>query len=190
MLLAILALFAALGTVLNVFGTLIQVNTIFFTAAAAFLAGVVVVSYGMRAGTLYFFVCLALDFLLNPNKMHVFLYLVLAGYILFAEGSYKLLAGKPDSAGKGTGNVPNRKREWIHRGIRLILFSALYVPVMICLPELFLEGTKWSAWTGSTWFIPVVAAVGIPVWIIYDLAYFSAKKWVMLRFGSLFRIKK
>ena len=149
MLLAVLALLAALGAVLNVLGTLISVNTFFFTAAAAFLAGFVVVSYGMRAGTLYFFVCLSLDFLLNPNKLHFFLYAALAGYILLAEGSFRVLehrspAGRRTDTGKSSfapehgspdGDSAKKKMR-LHRGIRLVLFFALYLPVLLWLPVL------------------------------------------------------
>ena len=77
--LAVMAVMAALSTVLTVLGTVISVNTVFFTAAAAFLAGIIVTCYGKRAGVLFFAVCAVLDFLVNPDKLHVILYLCLAG---------------------------------------------------------------------------------------------------------------
>ena len=82
---AILGVLAALSTVLTVLGTVISVNTVFFTAAAAFLLGIVVVRFGMRYGTVFFAVCSVLDFIFNPNKIHLFLYLAFAGYLLFAR---------------------------------------------------------------------------------------------------------
>ena len=48
----ILGMMAALSTVLTVLGTVISVNTVFFTAAAAFLVGIAVISYGMGTGTI------------------------------------------------------------------------------------------------------------------------------------------
>ncbi len=202
MLLAVLALLAALGAVLNVLGTLISVNTFFFTAAAAFLAGFVVVSYGMRAGTLYFFVCLSLDFLLNPNKLHFFLYMALAGYILLAEGSFRVLEHR-SQAGDAARRTETRKSSFVlehgsldggsakkkmrlHRGIRLVLFFALYLPVLLWMPGLLLEGSRWANFLESAWFLPVMAVAGIPLWLVYDLAYFVAKKWFYARFGRLF----
>ena len=77
---AILGVFAALSTVFTVLGTVISVNTVFFTALAAYLLGIIVVRFGIKEGILFYFVCAALDFFVNPNKMHVILYLALAAY--------------------------------------------------------------------------------------------------------------
>ena len=70
---AILGVFAALSTVFTVLGTVISVNTVFFTALAAYLLGIIVVRFGIKEGILFYFVCAALDFFVNPDKMHVIL---------------------------------------------------------------------------------------------------------------------
>ena len=88
---AILGVFAALSTVFTVLGTVISVNTVFFTALAAYLLGIIVVRFGIKEGILFYFVCAALDFFVNPNKMHVILYLALAAYILLSEGIFLLM---------------------------------------------------------------------------------------------------
>ena len=44
---AVLGVMAALSTVLTVLGTVISVNTVFFTAAAAFLTGIALTGWGM-----------------------------------------------------------------------------------------------------------------------------------------------
>ena len=69
---AILGVFAALSTVFTVLGTVISVNTVFFTALAAYLLGIIVVRFGIKEGILFYFVCAALDFFVNPDKMHLF----------------------------------------------------------------------------------------------------------------------
>lgn len=167
---AMLGVMAALSTVLTVLGTVISVNTVFFTAAAAFLAGIAVIFYGMGAATLYFCVCLMLDFLVNPNKFHALLYLALAGYILVSEGSYLRLKKIKSE----------RKREWLHRGIRFLVFEIFYLPLLIWLPELLVSDALWE----KAWFLPVMLPAGILIWIIYDLAYFAAKKWFYERFAK------
>ena len=103
---AILGVFAALSTVFTVLGTVISVNTVFFTALAAYLLGIIVVRFGIKEGILFYFVCAALDFFVNPNKMHVILYLALAAYILLSEV------------------------------IRLVIFLLIYVPMIFFFPKL------------------------------------------------------
>lgn len=167
---AILGVMAALSTVLTVLGTVISVNTIFFTAAAAYLAGIAVILYGMGAGTLFYCVCAALDFVVNPDKLHVFLYLALAGYILVSEGSYRWMKGMP----------PGRKKEWLHRFLRLVIFAVLYSLVVIFLPRLFVSEEILE----RAWFLPVMLSAGVVVWFLYDLGYMEAKKWLHGRFSS------
>lgn len=168
---AVLSVMAALSTVLTVLGTVISVNTVFFTAAAAFLVGISVCSYGMGYGTIFFFVCLALDFFINPNKLHVLLYLVLAGYILLSEGTYLLLGRMKDGKGK----------EWLHRGIRLVIFEVLYLPVLIFIPKLFASDTMLA----KPWFMLVMIPGGVLVWFIYELAYFVVKKMFREKFARV-----
>ena len=47
---AVLAMMAALSMVLILLGTVIPVNTLFFTAAAAYMTGIAVVLYGKVQG--------------------------------------------------------------------------------------------------------------------------------------------
>jgi len=166
---AMLAVMAALSTVLTVLGTVISVNTIFFTAAAAFLVGIVVVLYGMRAGCLYFCVCLALDFLINPNKLHGFLYLALAGYILISECSYRVI-----------------KKEKKHKFLRFFVFEVCYVPLVLFVPGLFVSNSLYK----NSWFLPVMLVAGVVAWLVYDLAYTAAKKWFYAKFGAFFDVVK
>lgn len=164
---------AALSTVLTVLGTVISVNTVFFTSAAAFLVGIAVIFYGMGAGGLFLAACAALDFFVNPNKLHVFLYLALAVYIFVCEGSYQGMKKMPDG----------RKKEWLHRSVRFLVFAVLYALLLTFLPQLLVSDKLLA----RGWFLPVMLAVGAVAWVIYDLAYIEAKKWVLTRLRSLFR---
>ncbi len=168
---AVLSVMAALSTVLTVLGTVISVNTVFFTSAAAFLVGIAVISYGMVYGTIFFFVCMALDFFVNPNKLHVVLYAALAGYILLSEGTYLLLARMKDGKGK----------EWLHRGIRFVIFEALYLPFLIFLPKLFVSDTMLA----KPWFMLVMIPGGVVVWFLYELAYFVVKRMFREKFARI-----
>lgn len=169
---AMLGVMAALSTVLTVLGTLISVNTVFFTAAAAFLVGIVVVSYGFSYGTCFFLVCSALDFFINPNKLHVFLYLALGGYILLAEGSFKIMEKR----------LQGRTLNYGHRFLRFIIFELMYVPVLLLVPQLLVAHTLLE----KTWFLPAMLGLGIVAWLIYDWAYACGKATVYRYFKKAF----
>lgn len=166
---ALLGVMAAIATVFLLLGTIIPVNTLFFTAAAAFLAGMAVVMFGGRLGFAFYAACGVLDFLLNPNKLHVFLYLMLAGYTLWSEIIWKGMEKMSISPPMG------RKQEWIHRGIRFILFLVLYLPLLFFVPELLVSADIAK----HRWFYVIMIACGLVAWIIYDLAYIICKRFLL-----------
>ena len=173
---ATLSVLAAISTILLVLGTLIAVNTIFFTALAAFIVGIVVVKYGFGAGCMLFIGCSLLDFLLNPDKLHVFLYLAMGGFTLLSEGSYKLAEKR----------IPEqKKRNLIHLLCRVIIFAAGYVPVVIFFPRLFVEKTALDNISASNLYLPVMIGVGIIAFLVYDLAYLFVKRTYMRMFGRM-----
>lgn len=173
---ATLSVLAAISTILLVLGTLISINTIFFTALAAFIVGIVVVRYGFGAGVMLFIGCSLLDFLLNPDKFHVLLYLAMAGFTLLAEGSYKLLEK----------SIPDpKKRNLIHLICRFLVFTAGYVPIIVFLPRLFLERTAIEHFYTTDWYMWAIIAVGIIGFIVYDLAYLFVKKTYMGLFNQM-----
>ncbi len=165
-----LGVLAALSTVLTVLGTVISVNTVFFTAAAAFLSGIVVIRFGMGYGTVFFAVCATLDFIFNPNKLHLFLYLAFAGYLLLSEGSYRLLQKQE-----------GKKRERIHLGLRLFFFLAFYIPILLFVPQLLIGKNL----TKNNAFYIVMMIVGVAAWVVYDLAYRSFKIFFYRRFHGV-----
>lgn len=166
---AVLGVMAALSTVLMILGTMISVNTLFFTAMASFFVGIIRNRYGSGYGVFFYAVCAALDFLCNPNPLHVFLYLILAGYILLSEILYKVLP------------LYGRKKDWIHRGVRLALFAVCYVPLVVWMPQLILSEKLIQ----MEWFLVAAFAFGLVVWIVYDIAYVAFKSLFFERFRRL-----
>lgn len=166
---ALLGVMAAVATVFLLLGTIIPVNTLFFTSASAFLAGVAVVMFGGRLGFAFYAACGGLDFLLNPNKLHVFLYLMLAGYTLLSEIIWKGMEKMSISHPMG------RKQEWIHRGIRFMLFLVLYIPLLLFVPELLASADIAE----HRWFFVIMMVGGLIAWIIYDLAYVICKRFLL-----------
>lgn len=164
-----LGVLAALSTILVVLGTVISVNTVFFTAVAAFLVGIVVTRYGVGYSAVFFAVCAVLDFIFNPNKLHIFLYIGFAGYLLLSEGTYRILPGKA-----------GQKKERIHQGLRFILFEALYVPLLLFVPQLLISDNIMK----MTGFYPIMMVAGLVGWLVYDLAYATFKRVFFQRFGK------
>ena len=156
---AILGVFAALSTVFTVLGTVISVNTVFFTALAAYLLGIIVVRFGIKEGILFYFVCAALDFFVNPDKMHVILYLALAAYILLSEGIFLLMQKK-------------NPKEWVHCVIRLVIF-------------LFPKLLFGDAMQKMTAFYPLLIPAGVIGWLVYDVAYRVFKRIFYERFHTI-----
>lgn len=165
-----MAVLAALSTVLTVLGTIISVNTVFFTAAAAFLAGIVLTRYGTGAGMIFYIVCATLDFLVNPDKFHVLLYLCLAGYIVLSELTFRLLPIKND-----------KKKEGVHRGIRFVIFALIYLPLIFFVPRLFVSESILE----ESWLMPVLLLGGVVGWFLYDIAYGAFKKMFAQHMGKL-----
>lgn len=172
---ALLGVMAAISTVFLLLGTVIPVNTVFFTSAAAFLAGISLVLYGPGYGFAFYAACSALDFMLNPMPLHVFLYLVLAGYTLFAELTWRWL-GKM---------APGKKKDWLHRGIRFALFLILYVPLIWFAPGLFISVDRID----FAWYFPLLAA-GIIGWVVFDFAYALCKRFIWKHFQSIWKEKE
>ena len=174
---ATLGVMAAISAILLVLGTLISINTVFFTALAAFLVGISVVKYGFGAGLMLFLGCSVLDLVLNPDKFHVLLYLAMAGFILFSEGSYKLLEKRIADPGKC-----NK----IHLICRIAVFFIVYMPLAIWVPRLFLTETAVANLYGNEWIYWALPGVGVVAFVIYDLAYLFVKRTYM----HLFNIRR
>ena len=167
---ATLGVMAAISTILLILGTLISINTVFFTAMAAFLVGIVVVKYGFGAGLMLFLGCSALDLILNPDKFHVLLYLAMAGFVLLGEGSYKILEKKI---------ADPKKRNLIHLICRIVVFFAAYMPLAIFIPRLFLTNEAWMKFYGQDWIYWALPGVGVVAFVVYDLAYLFVKRTYM-----------
>ncbi len=164
---ATLGVMAAISTILLVLGTLISINTVFFTAIAAFLVGIMVVKYGVGAGLMLFLGSAVLDLVLNPDKFHVLLYVAMGGFILLAEATYKPLEKR----------IPDiRLRNFVHLVIRVVVFFIAYMPIAIFLPRLLLTEEAWARIAGFEWLIYALPGVGVVAFVVFDLAYLFVKK--------------
>lgn len=135
---------------------------------AAYLLGIIVVRFGIKEGILFYFVCAALDFFVNPNKMHVILYLALAAYILLSEGIFFTDAKKESER---MGSLCNK---------------ACDIPFDICSDDiLFPKLLFGDAMQKMTAFYPLLIPAGVIGWLVYDVAYRVFKRIFYERFHTI-----
>ena len=143
----------ALAVLCIVLGGILEFNTLFLLAAASFFVGVMIREGGLAAGLAFYAGTAALGLLLAPQKLYCVTFAAMGGYILGAEGLFRL-AGR---RGKG------RKTFWWIG--KFIVFNLLYLPALFIFPGLFWAfGTRGM---GGGW----GGAVGQILFLIYDRAY-------------------
>lgn len=156
------SMMSALSVVFLLLGTYISVNTLFFTALAAFLIGVSINQYGFRYGGIQFVVCLLLDVILNPDKFHAILYLCLGAYIFLSEVIFQKF-NKIEEPGK------KMRVQW---GIQWVLFNVIYIPLLLFWGQLLFAGNlPGGIALHSVKGKLILWAAGQFGWIVYDKAY-------------------
>ena len=154
------AILLSLTIILLFAGNLIPVNTLFFTAAASFLIGAVVLQSGLGMAVVFFVAALALGFILIPNKLNCLTYGMFALYILASEWVYYFTA----KWNKG------RKKTVFIWSCKYIVFNVLYIPVILFFPKLIMtrsiEGNLFLA----------VLVAGEALVLVFDFAYVAFQK--------------
>ena len=111
--LAVSGLLMALAVVLIILSGVLDFNTLFFLAAAAFFVG-----------------CLLLGFILAPQKLYCITYGMMGVYVLAVEGLWQYL-GRHDRL-KG--------RKLIFHIGKFVVFNLMYLPALILFPGLLFDG--------------------------------------------------
>lgn len=148
------ALIAALSVVFLLLGTFISVNTLVFTALAAYFIGYSVNKYGMKYGGIQWLVCVLLDFFLNPDKLNWLLYLSLGGYIFLSEFIFC----------KWNRIRDEKKKMRLQLIYNWILFNIIYIPLLLFFREALFAGEV----EGGTLIFVLAGQLG---WLVYDKAY-------------------
>ena len=92
---AVSGLLMAFDVVLIILSSVLDFNTLFFLAAAAFLIGVIVREYDLRYGLAFFLGCLILGTLLAPQKLYCITYAMMGIYVLGVEYLWHFLGNHP-----------------------------------------------------------------------------------------------
>ena len=83
-------LILAVTVVCMALGSVIETNTLFLLAAAAFFVGIV--KFGLRTGAAFYLAAILLGFLVTPNKFYVITFAAMGFYILGIEAVWIFLA--------------------------------------------------------------------------------------------------
>lgn len=161
-----LGLLAAVVSLLIIFASLIETNTLFLLAASAYVVGIAIREFGLRLGFGFFAACILLGFLLSPNKLYVLTYAGLSLYIVWREASYWFLS-----------RTQFHKYKSLLIFVKLAFFNLLYIPALFLFPRILFTGTIS---------MPVIFGLfvgGQLGWLIYDKAYdyFQVMVWGKLR---------
>lgn len=157
----------ALAVLAIILSGILEINTLFLLAAAAFLVGIIIRECGIRFGAAFYLAAILLGLMLAPNKLYCITFAALGFYILAVEFLYPFLWKISDE----------KKRRILLWVIKYIVFNAMYLPILIFLPTLlFPSGIQ------GKFFILLIAAGQIVIWI-YDKAYeyFQAHVWGKFR---------
>lgn len=161
---AFLGLLLALAMVAVVLGSVLEMNTLFFLAAASFCTGVAILEVGLVLGSGFFVAGLFLSFLLSPNKLYCLTYGGMSLYLLITAFVKRGMEGWKNEKGKKIATII----------IKFILFNSMYIPIIIFLPELIFPGHTLR----GIMLLGVLVA-GQIVWLLYDYAfnYFAKRHW-------------
>lgn len=128
--LAVSGLLMALSVVMIILSGVLDFNTLFFLAAAAFCVGIMVREYELKTGIVFFAGTLLLGFLLAPQKLYCITFAMMGVYVLFVEGLYRFL-GKHQ-------NIKNLKL--VFGAGKFVIFNIMYLPALFLFPKLLFAG--------------------------------------------------
>lgn len=164
---AVSGLLMALAVVFIVLSGILDFNTLFFLAAAAFFVGIIIREFGLRYGAAYFIGCLVLGILLAPQKLYCITYAMMGIYVLGIEFLWHYLGKHPQW----------EKRKRIFQIGKFVIINVMYLPVLFFFPKLLFAGEI----PDTMLFVLIVA--GQIALFIYDKAYeyFLIRMWGQVR---------
>lgn len=161
---AFLGLLLSLAMILVILGSVLEVSTLFFLAAASFCTGIAILEGGLGLGSGFFIAGLFLSLLLSPNKLYCLTYGGMSFYLLLVAFIQRCLEKWK----------PSTKKTITITLLKCIIFNIMYLPIIYYFPQLILPGHTLT----GVLLIGVIAA-GQIVWICYDYAfdYFMKRHW-------------
>ena len=93
---AVSGILMAVTVLLVCFGGILESNTLFLLAGAAFCVGIIIKEYGLKTGVAFFIGSVILSLLFTPQKLHCITFALMGGYIVLIEAVFRILGMHPD----------------------------------------------------------------------------------------------
>ncbi len=127
---AVSGILMAVTVLLVCFGGILESNTLFLLAGAAFCVGIIIKEYGLKMGVAFFIGSVILSFLFAPQKLHCITFGLMGSYIVLIEAVFRFF-----------GNHPDWKRRRLYFNLsKFLIFNLLYLPALFIAPKLFFAG--------------------------------------------------
>ena len=154
---AVSGILMAVTVLLVCFGGILESNTLFLLAGAAFCVGIIIKEYGLKTGVAFFI----------AQKLHCITFALMGGYIVLIEAVFRILGMHPDW----------KQRKLYFNLSKVLVFNLLYLPALFIAPKLFFAG-KLSDKARLILILGGQAAL-----FVYDKAYeyFLVQIWEKLR---------
>jgi len=162
-------LMLALCVICIVLSGVLEFNTLFLLAVAAFSVGIIVRESGLKYGVAYLVAAVILGFVMAPNKLYCITFAAMGLYILLDEVIWIWVQ-------KFTTKVKINSRICIWAG-KYLVFNIMYIPILIFFPKLLFAGEL------SRTFMLTAFFAGQAILFIYDKAYdyFQTNIWSKYR---------
>lgn len=165
--LAFTGVLLALAELCIVASGIFEWNTLVLLAAAAFLVGIVIREWGMKAGAAFFTAAVALGVFLAPNKIYCVTFGAMGLYVLADEGVFRMMQKRP---------LMGHRRLW-QAVLKWAVFNVMFLPMVLFFPQLLFLKPITGWWLAGT------VLLGQAAWFIFDMAYdcFQATIWGRIR---------
>ena len=148
-------LLLAVTVVCMALGSVIETNTLFLLAAAAFFVGIVIREFGLRTGVAFYLAAVLLGFLVTPNKFYVITFAAMGLYIWGREAAWRWIVR----------HVREEKSRTAFLLFKYGIFNLVYIPIVVIFREmLFAKAVSTPILVG----VMIAGQIGI---LIYDKAY-------------------
>ena len=164
---AFLGLLLAVTVILVILGGVLELNTLFFMAAASFGVGIAIRECGLRLGFAFFVASVLLSLMIVPNKFYCITFIAMSLYVLIIEWAWEKLTYV----------------KWCHNKnillwvVKYLTFNIIYLPMLFVFPKLIYPGTI------NSYLLLALIVGGQAAVFIYDKAYnyFQSTIWGKFR---------
>ena len=148
-------LLLAVTVVCMALGSVIETNTLFLLAAAAFFVGIVIREFGLRTGAAFYLAAVLLGLLVTPNKFYVITFAAMGFYILGIEAVWMFLAKRPQMG----------HRMGFFWFAKYLIFNLVYLPCLFGFRSMLFQKAV------SDQLLLAAVMVGQIAIFVYDKAY-------------------